>query len=146
TVLSDFHGTTILVTHDRYLVDALASQIWEVRPKEKELLVFEGSYSEFKSWLAAKNALEAENLKVNEKKRDDTVGKRAVSREDRKRKKKQYNIEIKIAENEASLEDISQKLENPPNNLDKLHELTTEYGRLQKELDRLFNDWSQLAE
>lgn len=146
TVLSDFHGTTILVTHDRYLVDALASQIWEVRPKEKELLVYEGSYSEFKSWLAAKNALEVEDLKGHEKKRNPVFGRRAVSREDRKRKKKQYDIEIKIAENEASIEDISQKLENPPNNLDKLHELTTEYSRLQKKIDQLFDEWGHLAE
>jgi ATP-binding cassette subfamily F protein 3 len=50
TVLANFGGTVLLVSHDRYLVDALATQIWEARPGR--LTVFEGSYQEF---LAARN-------------------------------------------------------------------------------------------
>ena len=30
-VLQDFKGTILLVSHDRYLIDQLASQIWELR-------------------------------------------------------------------------------------------------------------------
>ncbi len=29
-ILSDFRGTILLVSHDRYLIDALASQVWEI--------------------------------------------------------------------------------------------------------------------
>lgn len=48
SVLEDYTGTIILVTHDRYLVDAVASQIWEIDADESQLSIFNGSYSEMK--------------------------------------------------------------------------------------------------
>ncbi len=44
-VLSDFDGTILLVSHDRYLIDALATQIWSLEARRLE--VFKGSYREF---------------------------------------------------------------------------------------------------
>jgi len=44
-VLADFPGTILVVSHDRYLIDALATQIWEV--SAGSLLVFEGTYQEY---------------------------------------------------------------------------------------------------
>ena len=45
-VLDDYSGTILLVTHDRYLIDALGTQIWEVEPDESTLTLFEGTYSQ----------------------------------------------------------------------------------------------------
>ncbi len=58
TVIADFTGTVILVTHDRYLVDALATQIWAAR--RGEMVVYEGSYKEYKAWRDAQAARAAE--------------------------------------------------------------------------------------
>jgi ATP-binding cassette subfamily F protein 3 len=44
-VLADFDGTILLVSHDRYLIDALATQIWAL--DEGKLVVFEGPYQEY---------------------------------------------------------------------------------------------------
>src|SRR5260221_534715 len=44
-VLSDFSGTILLISHDRYLIDALATQIWAVDPGKMN--VFKGSYHEY---------------------------------------------------------------------------------------------------
>ncbi len=44
-VLTDFPGTILVVSHDRYLIDALATQIWAISPGRLEL--FEGAYHEF---------------------------------------------------------------------------------------------------
>ncbi len=44
-LLQNFPGTILLVSHDRYLVDRLATQIWDLR--NGELQVFEGSYRQF---------------------------------------------------------------------------------------------------
>jgi ATP-binding cassette, subfamily F, member 3 len=44
-VLENFDGTILLVTHDRYLVDRLATQIWNL--EAGYLNVFQGSYAEF---------------------------------------------------------------------------------------------------
>ncbi len=47
-VLADFPGTILLVSHDRYLIDALATQVWAV--DEGKLEVFQGSWSEYAAW------------------------------------------------------------------------------------------------
>jgi ATP-binding cassette subfamily F protein 3 len=44
-VLDDFDGTILLVSHDRYLINRLATQIWEL--KDQRLQIFKGSYREF---------------------------------------------------------------------------------------------------
>ena len=49
SVLSNFPGTILLVSHDRYLIDSLATQIWEVEPQGQRLQVFKGSYTQFKA-------------------------------------------------------------------------------------------------
>ncbi len=47
-VMADFDGTIILVSHDRYLIDALGTQIWEIDKDESQLVVFQGTYSEYR--------------------------------------------------------------------------------------------------
>jgi ATP-binding cassette subfamily F protein 3 len=44
-VLNDFNGTILMVSHDRYLIDALATQVWVAKPGE--MIVFDGTYSEY---------------------------------------------------------------------------------------------------
>jgi ATP-binding cassette, subfamily F, member 3 len=44
-VLENFEGTILLVSHDRYLVDRLATQVWNL--EEGHLEVFDGPYQEF---------------------------------------------------------------------------------------------------
>src|SRR5512136_950230 len=43
--LADFDGTLLLVTHDRYLVDALATHVWAI--EDNRIAAYEGNYSEF---------------------------------------------------------------------------------------------------
>ncbi|MCC7129914.1 MAG: ABC-F family ATP-binding cassette domain-containing protein, partial [Anaerolineae bacterium] len=51
-VLSAYQGTILLVSHDRYLIDALGTQIWEILPGEATLQVFEGGYTQYHEFLA----------------------------------------------------------------------------------------------
>ncbi|MEZ4643847.1 MAG: ABC-F family ATP-binding cassette domain-containing protein [Chloroflexota bacterium] len=44
-VLEQFDGTILLVSHDRYLVNRLATQIWELR--DDHLHIFPGTYAQF---------------------------------------------------------------------------------------------------
>jgi ATP-binding cassette, subfamily F, member 3 len=46
-VLETFEGTILMVTHDRYLIDRLATQIWSI--EDGCLRVFSGSYREYLS-------------------------------------------------------------------------------------------------
>jgi ATP-binding cassette subfamily F protein 3 len=59
TVLEQFDGTIVMVSHDRYLVDRLATQIWEIR--DGHLVVYNGRYADYQLSRAAEKArLEAE--------------------------------------------------------------------------------------
>lgn len=63
-VLEQYVGTIVLVSHDRYLVDRLATQIWELR--DAHLHVFDGSYQQFLAMREGKavDAVEAAAARV----------------------------------------------------------------------------------
>ena len=44
-VLEQFDGTIILVSHDRYLVNRLANQIWDI--EDGRLIIYEGNYESY---------------------------------------------------------------------------------------------------
>ena len=44
-MLSEFAGTILLVSHDRYLVDRLATHLWVI--KDRQLVIHEGGYSQY---------------------------------------------------------------------------------------------------
>ncbi|PID87185.1 MAG: hypothetical protein CSB13_00630 [Chloroflexi bacterium] len=59
TVLEQFNGTIVMVSHDRYLVDRLATQIWDIR--DGHLHLFNGRYADYQLSRAAEKArLDAE--------------------------------------------------------------------------------------
>jgi ATP-binding cassette subfamily F protein 3 len=62
-VLSDFQGTILLVSHDRYLIDALGTQIWEIDQNENALNIFQGTYSQQRSQREAERLAEDEPRK-----------------------------------------------------------------------------------
>ncbi|MBN1316940.1 MAG: ABC-F family ATP-binding cassette domain-containing protein, partial [Anaerolineales bacterium] len=71
SVLNEFDGTIILVSHDRYLVSRLATQIWHL--ENRRLEVFKGSYQEFVAMRDMQNARLAEqsNRKPRERRTPD---------------------------------------------------------------------------
>jgi ATP-binding cassette subfamily F protein 3 len=59
-VLDEFQGTILLVSHDRYLIDALATQIWEIDEDKVILHTFKGSYSQYHLQREAERVAEKE--------------------------------------------------------------------------------------
>jgi ATP-binding cassette subfamily F protein 3 len=144
-VLDEFQGTILLVSHDRYLIDALATQIWEIDEDKSILHTFKGSYSQYHQ------QLEAERLKAKEmvisKVQDRVVQKKSkTSAEERRKFKRVKEIEDQIIQKEAHLAILTRKLEKPPPETDKVEKLGTEYVRVQKELESLMNEWGELHE
>lgn len=56
TVLENFDGTIILVSHDRYLVNRLATQIWDLQAGQ--LRVFDMDYQAYRAQVEAEQAAE----------------------------------------------------------------------------------------
>jgi ATP-binding cassette subfamily F protein 3 len=143
-VLDDYAGTILLVTHDRYLIDALGTQIWEVEPDESTLTIFEGTYSQRRMERERLAALGAgEEAKA--------VSPRTVRRsvdpaakEERRRIARLQELENKIAALEAELSQVGFRLENPPAEPAKVAQLGNEYQRIQHEMDTWLAEWEQL--
>ena len=143
-VLDDYSGTILLVTHDRYLIDALGTQIWEVEPDESTLTLFEGTYSQRRTErerLAGLRSVEASKASPAR------TSRRAVDpavKEERRRLARMQELENKIAVLEAELSQIGFRLENPPADPAKVAQLGQEYQRVQLEMDGWLVEWENL--
>jgi ATP-binding cassette subfamily F protein 3 len=144
-ILAAYGGTILLVSHDRYLIDALATQIWEVQPEAGALRVFLGSYSEYRTAQEAEAAVRADRPRkaaIPEPRKHSP----ASSGAERKRLAQLRDVENQIATLETRLTSISLQLENPPTDPFKVQRLGHDYVQAQAELDKLLADWEKLAE
>jgi ATP-binding cassette subfamily F protein 3 len=143
-VLDEYPGTILLVTHDRYLIDALGTQIWEVNPDESELTVFNGTYSQMKAERekeAARLAAQAEEENAKKSKRP---SRSPDAKAERRRLAQVQELENQIAALERRLAELSFKLENPPSDPAKVAKLGKEYESVQREMDEKLGEWEGL--
>jgi ATP-binding cassette subfamily F protein 3 len=141
-VLADFQGTILLVSHDRYLIDALATQVWEIDEPRGVLRVFNGTYSQYKAEQEAER--ESARLAEAENKGKVALQKPRASSDEKRRRARLKDVEATIAGLEDELAMLGRKLENPPPDPAKVQKLGSEYVHVQKELDRLIEEWGEL--
>jgi ATP-binding cassette subfamily F protein 3 len=151
SVLDSYQGTILLVSHDRYLIDALATQIWEIDPDESKMIAFNGTYSQMKEEREKEAARQAEKTDIRYSRIDSQVSnieaRRAKSKEtkeERRRTAQLQELENTIAELEATLANLSTQLESPFVRPQEAAKLGTEYERVQKEMDARLAEWEKL--
>ncbi len=138
-LLQEFPGTILLVSHDRYLVDKLATEIWEL--KESQLWIFHGSYRQY---ILQKRVPTAQIRQViltpKPLARDN-------SKETRKRQQALTRLEDRIREKEMDLQHLSKALQKPTANqaYKKLHAISLAYARAQSEMEELMEEWEEMA-
>ncbi|HEY5902778.1 MAG TPA: ABC-F family ATP-binding cassette domain-containing protein, partial [Anaerolineales bacterium] len=144
SVLDAYQGTILLVTHDRYLIDALGTQIWEINPDESSLSVFNGTYSQMKEERdkEAARAAAAEAPAEAQKARRREVSE--STREERRRKAQLQELENAIAALEKKLAELAAQLENPPADAARVARLGREYTLVQKEMDEKLGEWEKV--
>jgi ATP-binding cassette subfamily F protein 3 len=142
-VLADYAGTIVLVSHDRYLIDFLATQIWDIDETEKGLRVFRGSYSQYRA------EQEAEKSQVEEAQQPDES--KPKPRQDAGPQISKYQrdlrlreLEEEIAYLEAKLGELSAQLQQPPPEPEKVQELGREYVKVEEDIHDLLVEWEQL--
>lgn len=146
SVLDAYQGTILLVTHDRYLVDALATQIWEIDPDESHLTLFNGTYSQLKDEREKQAAREAERkATAGEAHRPARRQRDPRAKEERRRTAHMQEIENAIARLEKQLGELGSLLENPPPDPGEVTRLGNEYARIQREMDGKLSEWEQLG-
>ncbi len=146
-VLANYQGTILLVSHDRYLIDALATQVWEIDEDAGTLRVFKGTYSEFHAQKEAEREAEKAAAEVAAWKSEPAARSRPANRpsaEERRRKLRLKAVEDAITSLEGELAALGRKLENPPAEPARVQKLGTDYVKVQAELDRLMKEWEDL--
>ena len=147
SLLGDYQGTILLVSHDRYLIDALATQVWEVEPAQRTLRVFEGTYSEYRAARQVEATQAAAGKAIEQNQRSEKERPRNVnSGAERKRKERLRSIEAEITDLESQIAVVSRQLENPPADAGKVVQLGRDYQNLQHNLETRLSEWSALVE
>lgn len=147
-VLAAYQGTILLVSHDRYLIDALATQIWEVMPNEAELRIFDGTYSEYKAARQTETATAAQADKMQPSQQRSPARPVAKTSKETQRKHRQriQALEEEIAALEAQMAVISRRLEHPPADPALVQKLGQEYVALERALEQRLEMWDTLTQ
>ena len=145
-VLADFRGSIMLVSHDRYLIDALATHIWAI--EDDRMNVFEGNYSAYVQERATVTELVVEEAPVKaasgaERRRLQ----RAEQLRDRRRAEHLADSESEIARIERELDLVVASIEKETTNKDvkRVQTLGLEYQHLQTSLAERLRQWEHLA-
>jgi ATP-binding cassette, subfamily F, member 3 len=142
-VLENFSGTVLLVSHDRYLINRLATQIWELHAGQ--LHVFQGGYREW--------ALRQANGSGNGQAKPALLLKKSILRVDdketRKRVQAMDRLEEDIQEQEATIRHLSGELQKAGagngKGFEHLHQLSWKVAKAQARLEELMAEWEKLA-
>ncbi len=142
--LSEFNGAVILVTHDRYFMDAVCSDILAFPVSDAEPLVLERftGYLQYESWF--------EQQKSKEKNKGSApTGKTAGGKSAKISFKEKFeldNMEALIKDKEQLLTTLQEQLQDPKviSNSTQLVELSTQISSLQTELEKTYARWAEL--
>ena len=145
SVLKSFEGTIILVSHDRYLIDAVGTQIWEVMPEKQTLNVYKGTYSQYKEY---KKQLSAPEIKKEEKQKNE----KPIESEKKKlsngviwkltRQREELEAKISVLEKETA--ELSDQINSASLSFEDMTSAGVLYNKKQQELDELFEQWSEI--
>jgi ATPase subunit of ABC transporter with duplicated ATPase domains len=134
----------LLVSHDRYLIDGLGSQIWEILPGQAMLQVFDGTYTQYREFLDNQQALQAAKVSLAPQASAKKSRPAPASAEEKKRRIRLKEVEERIAHLEREIAVLSRKLETPPADLAKVQQLGQEYAGYQDEMEQLMLEWEAL--
>jgi ATP-binding cassette subfamily F protein 3 len=148
-VLEQYEGTVLLVSHDRYLVNLLASQIWEL--EEGRLRVYPGDYQQYlevreretAAWKETEAMARAAAADAQVPANGASPSKNAL----RRQAEALAEVESLIHEMESRLARISEALQQATQveTFDKIQSLSVEYTATETQLASLLEQWERLA-
>jgi len=137
SALSAYDGTILLVSHDRYLVNALATQVWQVDAAVLRLQVFAGNYDQM--------------LEVQREQAQPAQSRSTLVGAPRRRGRPARAVlkleaqEAQIRSLEQSLEQVSDELQRAGSDIGRVRELGLRYAKLETELQAALGDWERMA-
>jgi ATP-binding cassette subfamily F protein 3 len=143
-VLANYQGTILLVSHDRYLIDGLGTQIWEILPGQAMLQVFDGTYTQYHEYLENQATTQAARVPLTQEAAPRKARPTPTSAEEKKRRSRLKAVEERIAFLESEIAVLARRLETPPADLATVQRMGQEYANYQAEIEQLMAEWEQL--
>ena len=148
--LDSYAGTIFIISHDRYLINKLATRLYKLTPDGAQSL--DGNYDDYLA--ATEGAAVLTAAKTREPAAGDSANKQDYMRrkelqsEIRKLTTKISRAEARIAELEARIADINGQMLSPEvsSDYEKAAELSQKLGELQSELDAVTDKWAEASE
>lgn len=152
--LDQFDGTLLLVSHDRYLVAALATQIWSLErgeDGETRLTVFKGTYD---AWLNERERLaeiaeqtrrqdaRTQQSEVRNQRAQETRSKNA----EKTRQMKIEQTEQRIEALEQQLAELTERIQEAGGDFGKIQVLSAAYQQAQDDLARAWDELAALSD
>jgi ATP-binding cassette subfamily F protein 3 len=149
-VMDGFPGTILLVTHDRYLVDRLATQLWIIEPQDQALHVFEGTWAEYvevQSQEADRDTVRQAKDKWSKEQREARREEKRAQRDQDERQRRAAVLEAEIHQLEQELDALKEEIASASEAQQamRLHELGTLYSELEGRLQQRLDLWAELA-
>jgi ATPase subunit of ABC transporter with duplicated ATPase domains len=155
--LDSYSGTIITISHDRYFLDRIATQILAL-DGEGNAEHYDGDYTQYHDWKAERKREEAARAAKAKAvaperggtKATETEVKKAAQPKPKSGKKdpkgstrSNQDIESDIAKSEARLTAISDELSSPKvaRDRERVEALNREYGELDEKLKALYKEW-----
>jgi ATP-binding cassette subfamily F protein 3 len=149
-VLSNFGGTILLVSHDRYFIDALATHTWALEPATQSVIVIEGGYSDYLTYCkiqeASSNGTGQKSIKAKSKQKISREEAKAKKRTAEKRARQIAEIESIIEATEAKLAQLTQQIEeaSQAQDVSRIQQLGHDYQTNATKLEELLTQWAEM--
>ncbi len=147
-VLQDFDGTILFVSHDRYFIDALATQIWAV--DDTQLRVYTGNYSAYMEQLREETGRAEIEAPADDQKRSKQRAQREQQaiQKTRQQEAERSELEDEIQQLETRLGLLSRELElaSRAQRVDRVYDLGREYADVQEQLQRRLEEWAGVVQ
>lgn len=138
--LLNYSGTMLIVSHDRYFINKLATEILELTPTG--IVEYQGNYDEY---IQRKQNIQAVSVakKKEEKKPNDYKLKKERQSQLRKMKTRLAKCEEEIEKTEIIIDEINEKLSS--SEYEELMALTSQLEAENKKRDELYEEWERLS-
>lgn len=146
-VLDAFDGTILMVSHDRYLIDRLATQIWSL--DHGRMQVFEGKYAQFLGGNVQKvNPVVQQKEERKADSREQQQADRRQRNEERKQARKLEEMEASVAKLEEKLVQVGDDLQKASDaqDIDEIQRLSELYAQVETEIEEAMEAWAAMAE
>lgn len=146
SALSDYDGTVIFISHDRYLLNKIPDKIVEIT--REGAVIYDGNYEYYKERLMSlKSAETAEKKAEPKKKAETTYRSKEQRRADAQRKQRIRELENEISYLEQTCAELEKELssEEVYSNFELTREKSLQLEETNKKLEICFDEWEELS-